>query len=107
MKLLRVTAFTLMFIYLRIRKQKVTFLDMIERAEKLWILNEQNTHYPEVIDKVTGEISQCKRNPVKQLDLFIDSEGILRCSGRYKYTDITFKSRFPILLPNIHILPHS
>ena len=99
MKLLRVTAFTLMFIYLRIRKQKVTFLDMIERAEKLWILNEQKTHYPEVIDKVTGEISQRKRNPVKQLDLFIDSEGILRCSGRYKYTDITFKSRFPILLP--------
>ena len=99
MKLLRVTAFVLMFIHIRIKKQNVTFLEMIELSERIWILNEQKFYYHEVLDVFNGKITKNTKNPVNQLSLFVDPEGIIRCSGRYKYTGMEYKLKYPILLP--------
>ena len=34
--------------------------------------------------------------------LFVDDEGILRCSGRIQYSSLPYDSKFPMLLPNGH-----
>ena len=35
----------------------------------------------------------------KQLDLFMDKDGVIRCSGRYKYSKLSYRVKYPILLP--------
>ena len=46
--------------------------------------------------------NQLKKLPnlVKQLNLFLDDENILRCRKRLEYSDLPYEVKFPILLPN-------
>ena len=64
----------------------------INSAEKLWIKHVQKTLFHE------KTFTQTKVN----LGLFVDYEGILRCSGRIQYSSLLYESKFLMLLPNGH-----
>ena len=64
----------------------------INSAEKCWIKHVQKNLFHE------KSFTQTKVN----LRLFVDYEGILKCSGRIQYSGLTYDSKFPILSPNGH-----
>ena len=99
-KLLRITSLVLRFIHKlkgKLCKTKTEYDDCltseeINSAEKLWIKHVQKTLFHE------KTFTQTKVN----LGLFVDDEGILRCSGRIQYSSLPYDSKFPMLLPNGH-----
>ena len=97
-KLLRVTALSLKFIK-KLKRQKVssyvTSKD-IKEAENLWIASIQSKVYmKELHDLRQGKSS----NLQKQLGIYVDSEGLIRCKGRLDNSSLEEGARRPILLP--------
>jgi hypothetical protein len=97
-KLCRITAYALLFIKFYM-KQKTTHLEMQHEAERRLILNEQRKYYSDQISYLKDKTTRSTSSVVRQLDLFLDKEGLLRCAGRYKYSNLSFRQRYPILLP--------
>ena len=98
-KLLRVTALALRSIN-RLRHrcefEGVVTRDELDQAEKLWILHVQRKHFSEVYDSIQNRKSH---NLQRQLGLYIDCDGILKCKGRIEHAELTESARRPILLP--------
>ena len=88
-KLLRVTALALRFIN-RLRHrcefEGVVTRDELDQAEKLWILHVQRKHFSEVYDSIQNRKSH---NLHRQLGLYIDCDGILKCKGRIEHAELT------------------
>ena len=108
MKLIRVTAYVLQFIQ-RIRlcvskrrleksESKMGYLtsDKLNEAEIMWLLHIQRKHFNDVYKAIK---MQRNNNLQRQLGLFIDDDGILRCKGRLGNAELTEGARHPILLP--------
>ena len=98
-KMCRITAYVLLFIKLHVENKKVSHRDMQIEAEKKWIRNEQRKHYSAQIPYLKGEASKPAGSVSRQLDLFIDKEDQIRCAGRYKYSSLSYRQKYPILLP--------
>ena len=95
--LIRITAHVYYFVKNHVQRIEVSLTEMQTYAELQWIKNQQAIYYRNVILYLKGEI----KKPVsiaKQLDLFLDEEGVIRCSGRYKYANLTYNIKYPILL---------
>lgn len=70
--------------------------DEIHEVERMWLLYVQKKHYQ------NEEIAICNKNQKnlgKQLGLYLDQNGLLRCSGRIDVAGLTEGSRHPIILP--------
>ena len=97
-KLLRVTCYVLRFVN-RIRNRKHLTISELHNARMLWIKSVQRDYYAK-------EISLLKINRrnqlIYQLDLFVDSDSVLRSKGRIANADIPITARFPIVLPPKH-----
>ena len=88
-KLIRVTAYVIRFINLCKAKLRTSrslscikplTVPELQEAEKLWLLSCQSTSYHA---EITSLKSKAKRTTlVKQLQLFLDQEGFIRCGGR-------------------------
>ena len=106
-KLLRVTAYVLRFIR-RLRKHVCDntesreggseFLTSAEisEAETMWVLYIQRKHFQEVFTAIENKKTN---NLQRQLGLYRDEKGILRCKGRLENADLSEAARHPILLP--------
>ncbi|XP_045157295.2 uncharacterized protein LOC123523710 [Mercenaria mercenaria] len=110
--LLRVTAYVKRFInrcksrHRSMRKcpsklEPLTVLELQE-ASRMWLHSCQSTYYE-------AEITNLKSNEkrltlVKQLRLFLDEDGYIRCGGRIHNAPLTELTKFPYLLPNKHPL---
>ena len=82
----------------------IVSLRTFQEAEKLWLLSCQSTSYHAEIISLK---SKDKRTTlVKQLQLFLDQEGFIRCGGRIHNAPLTELTRFPYLLPAKHPLTH-
>ena len=104
-RLLSVTFFILKAIKL-FKKAKVEQSELIHEAEILLIKSIQISSFP-----VEYNEAPCNENinlPVKgkmqtpllkQLGLFKDQSGILRCRTRLEHAGLTFDSKYPILIP--------
>ena len=99
-RLLRVTAIVLKFIKMLKSRVKgehppitadVTTSD-IELAQILWI--------KELQDQM--EVTEKFRSWNRDLNLFTDGNGLLRCKGRLSNSDLPYSARFPILLDAAH-----
>ena len=97
--LYRVTAYLYMFYNIHIRQTKVSHTEMQRYAEKQWIKYEQKKYYGNVRSYLKGEISKPNTSLPKQIDLFLDDEDLIRCSGRFKYATLCDEIKYPILLP--------
>ncbi|XP_053399566.1 uncharacterized protein LOC128556996 [Mercenaria mercenaria] len=105
-KLLRVTAYILRFIS-NCRNTQTKLTDELttaefENAEIRWLKCCQESTYP---DEMSSLKSNTTKNPlVKQLPLFVDKNGIIRCEGRIHNAPLSDVTKFPYLLPNRHPL---
>lgn len=98
-KLLRVTALARRFI----RKLKGEQLQTscltaqeIQEAEMLWVLHIQKQNFGDLIESIQ---EQKKNNMQRQLGIYVDNDGKLRCKGRLQNANLTEAARFPLLLP--------
>ena len=98
-KLYRVTSYLCMFMKKHIEKKEVSHLEMMRYAELKWIISEQTKYYSDTKTYLNGEGTKPNFSIARQLDLFIDKDGVIRCSGRYKYANLSYKVKYPILMP--------
>ncbi|XP_053378515.1 uncharacterized protein LOC128548137 [Mercenaria mercenaria] len=118
-KLVRVTTYILRFIHnCRVSKDSRRHdpLSIIElqTAASRWLQNVQQSTFPSEIANIKSSEKTLKRLPiVRQLKLFIDKEGYIRCGGRIqnaplneatKYPNLTKIAKYPYLLPTKHPL---
>ena len=68
-----------------------------------WIKNCQTLTYSDEIANLTSK-SQSRLPLVRQLRLFLDSDGLLRCGGRIHNAPLDDSAKFPFLLPPRHPL---
>ena len=74
----------------------------IIKARNLWIKEIQNDTFSEELENIE-KVSQQKPLPlVKQLNLYLDNDGIMRCKGRMHNSELDEDAKFPILLPKKH-----
>ena len=106
-KLLRVSAYVYRFIT-AIRKhndcqcEQLTATE-IDLARIQWIKNSQYQIYATEISNLNSPNSSNKQSTlVRQLRLFIDNNGLLRCGGRIHNAPLTQVAKFPYLLPPKH-----
>ena len=70
----------------------------IQEAERMWIQISQSLTYAKEIANLRSESSN--RLPlVRQLHLFLDESGLLRCGGRIHNAPVHELTKFPYLLP--------
>ena len=101
-KLLRIIAIVFKFIKLLKKSNDVTRVSNIvpgevAEAERVWIKFIQAKY-------ITGDAILRERhsNLLKQLNVRLDQEGIIRCYGRINNASLSDKSKTPILLPPKH-----
>ena len=98
-KLIRVTALALRFVR-KLRKRPVENGPLksaeLNETETWWLTCIQKDHFSDVIQAITNNKSSKLQ---RQLGVFIDAHGVLRCKGRLENAELSEGSRFPILLP--------
>ncbi len=98
-KLIRVTAWCQRFVKrTRGKTHKASHLtsDELNESECMWQHYLQKKRYPDVSEAIAANKPH---NIVKQLDVFVDERGMLRCGGRLQHANLSEAARFPILLP--------
>ena len=105
-KLCKITAYILLFINICLKKEKKPMLELINKAEKMWVSNEQRKYFSKEISCLKNKAMNKKpvRCLVSQLDLFLDNDSIIRCAGRYQYSNLTYQRKYPILLPKESVI---
>lgn len=104
LKLLRVTAFVLRFVSncRNANSKQISFLTSKElrRAEEVWLTSCQVTTYADEIGNLKS--GKPRLQLVRQLRLFLDKTGHIRCGGRIHNAPLSEETRFPYLLPRKH-----
>ncbi|CAC5425528.1 unnamed protein product [Mytilus coruscus] len=81
------------------RHEKHITKDEIDRTTCTWIIDIQNEKFSREKEQLPNP-SQNKNLPlVRQLRLFIDTEGVIRCAGRIHNSQLDDSAKFPVLLP--------
>ena len=105
-KLIRVTAYVMRFIA-KTRKCSIQngclTSEELKGAERMWLHSVQRNSYVDVFQAIS---SDTRNNLQKQLGLYIDEQGLLRCKGRLDNSDLTEGARRPVLLPNMEHFTH-
>ncbi|XP_052787361.1 uncharacterized protein LOC128222416 [Mya arenaria] len=105
-KLVRVTAFALRFIS-KLRNKStergVLTKQELDRAEHLWITYVQQKCFRDTFVAIS---EQKPNNLQRQLGLYVDPNGLLRCRGRLENANLIEAARYPILLPKGERLTH-
>lgn len=106
-RLLRVTAYLLRFVY-NIRNpasHKVGTLTTQEtnKALLMWICDCQQTCFQQEYKQLKHKSTK-HSSLVRQLRLFLDAEGYIRCGGRIHNAPLSELTKFPLLLPSKHSL---
>ena len=96
-RILRVAAYVLRFIEncrnKDSRKSNELTAAEISKAERIFIVQAQSSFEGQYLGKLE-----------KQLGVFKDKDGLLRCKGRLNNSSLDIKTRNPILIPRNHIL---
>jgi hypothetical protein len=106
-RLLRVTSYVLRFIYVlknRGKKNSLTrFVTVPElnQAKDMWIKTVQSAEYPKELEHLYDK-SKRKTPIIRQLRLFLDKCGTIRCRGRLENANLKEATLYPILLPRRH-----
>ncbi|VDI60377.1 Hypothetical predicted protein [Mytilus galloprovincialis] len=109
-KLLRVTCYVFKFVNIckskrpyNLRKYarhgKDITKDEIDRATRTWITDIQNEKFSSEKEQLANPSHDKNLPLVRQLRLFIDTEGVIRCAGRIHNSQLDDSAKFPVLLP--------
>lgn len=101
-RLIRATAYVLVFIDACRKRTKKLKLRHIQRAEQTWFREVQKASFSEEIAQLKkgGEIS--KSSKIRTLDPILDEEGVLRLRGRIGAANVTEEMKRPIILDGRH-----
>ena len=102
-KILRVNALALRFINKLRHKCGVITRCELDQAERMWTVYVQRKQFGEVYDSIQRQKSN---NLQRQLGLYRDCDGVLRCKGRIEHADLTESARRPVLLPKHERFTH-
>ncbi|PFX24893.1 uncharacterized protein LOC111331024 [Stylophora pistillata] len=101
-KLLRITAYVFRFVPLLQRKFSqqgpVTAMEY-DRATTVWMKNRQSVVFHAQVDNLLSK-SRYRTTLVRQLGLFLDDNGLLRCAGGIHNAPLSDNTKFPVLLPS-------
>ena len=92
-----VTAFVLRFINKRSHWNDYLTSGELKEVERMWIRYVQIKHFAETFQAISNET---KDNLQKQLGLYVDHQGLIRCKGRLDNFQLTKGARRPTLLPD-------
>ena len=105
-KLIRVTALVIRFIN-KLRKTEIVQRPLssseLKKAENMWVVYIQRKNFYDTHEAIVNGKSN---NLQKQLGVYIDDEGILRCKGRIDEARISESARRPVLLPKQERFTH-
>lgn len=106
-KLLRTTAYVYRFINNIMKRNNCQHDQLnateIDLARIQWVKNTQCQAYSAELSNLNSKSASSQRiTLVRQLRLFIDSDGLLRCGGRIHNAPLEQLARFPYLLPPKH-----
>ena len=73
-------------------------------ARNLLLKASQQITYKQEISHLKNSDKFKKTAIVRQLNLYLDDEDLLRCRGRLQYTDLPYNTKFPILMPKDNYL---
>ena len=101
-RLLRITAYVLRFVQ-RLQKKDsqqgpITALEY-DRAMAKWVKNRPSLVFHADVDTLLSKVRH-RTTLVRQLRLFLDDDGLLRCGGRIHNAPISDNAKFPLLLPS-------
>ena len=99
-KILRIVTFVFIFIY-KLKRKNSDHVELRKKAENYLIIFEQNIHFSDEITFLQNKPEKSSiPNLVKNLNLFLDQNGVLRSKGRIeKCSKISFNVVNPIILP--------
>ncbi|ODM87348.1 Pro-Pol polyprotein, partial [Orchesella cincta] len=106
-KLIRVTAYVKRFIKLYLKQSTMKgplTCEELKEAELLWIRNIQQSSFKREIKSLSNSEELHRASSLKQLTPFIDSDGLLRASGRLTNSDLPYNQKFPIIIPHDNYL---
>ena len=108
-KLLRVTGYVLRFISnlkdSTAKQNSPLSVEELNTAQFMWILNCQQQQFSREIRYLKFNQRNKQYPPlVRQLQLFLDDQGYLRCGGRIHNAPVSNTTKFPYLLPSRHPL---
>ncbi|XP_053392223.1 uncharacterized protein LOC128554914 [Mercenaria mercenaria] len=99
-KVLRVTAYASRFVKNILGRSNRTCGNLtseeMKDAETTWLRCIQRKYFS---DTINATLAKNPNNLQRQLGLFVDDSGLLRCRGRLEHSDLTFGARYPMLLP--------
>ena len=106
-KLLRVTAYVLRFIN-NVRNPLTRNVGVLSTQEtnnalSMWIYDCQQTCFHQEYRQLKFKTAK-RSSLVRQLRLFLDAEGYIRCGGRIHNAPLSELTKFPFLLPSKHLL---
>ena len=100
-KTLRVTALVIHFTRKLREKTKsntVTAIDM-KHARNALLQSVQQFYYGEILSKIKDKAKGKRPAIIRQLGLYLDDDGLIRCRGRLQYAQLPHNTKFPILMP--------
>lgn len=86
----------------QVDKSFILSVKELELAEKYWIKLVQRTHFAKEISLLKKNKTLPKGSCLITLHPFIDSEGILRLSGRIGHSNRPYEQFYPIILHGNH-----
>lgn len=63
----------------------------------------QKGSYEKEMNALSQEKSLPRCSSLRKLDPFLDSNGLLRIKGRLQYSELSYDSKHPIIIPNCHV----
>ncbi|XP_053403036.1 uncharacterized protein LOC123546131 [Mercenaria mercenaria] len=104
-KLLRVTAYVIRFVNncRNVKKSRGPLESHeINTAARQLIKHVQDIHFHDVKQYLSQKEKRCTTIPnlVRQLDLFLDEDNLIRCGGRISNAPLLDSTKFPYLLPS-------
>ena len=101
-RLLRVTAYVFRFVQLLqkkvVQQGPITAMEY-DHAMTKWVKNRQSVVFHAEVDNLSTK-SRHRTTLVRQLRLFLDDGGLLRCGGRIHNAPLSGNTKFPLLLPS-------
>ena len=70
----------------------------LQRAENIWIRAFQEKYFPIELDYLQSQKKAWRPALVSQLDLFLDSDRIIRCKGRLQNAVMSESAKHPVLI---------
>lgn len=111
-KLLSVSAYVIRFLHnLKVQPQHRQFgpatAEKLQKVKLMWVKDTQRSTYWKEVNNLQLILQKPKTSRVllvRQLRLFLDKDGLLRCGGRIHNAPLSEVTKFPYLLPARHAL---